>query len=100
MVETFVSLLEKSNKTPRIVNVTSGAGSIGLRLGDPHEHQKMKVLPYRSSKAALNMLTACQAYEFGPKGWKVFCFCPGFTESNLGPMVYPPLSYSPWTLVH
>jgi NAD(P)-dependent dehydrogenase (short-subunit alcohol dehydrogenase family) len=44
-------------------------------------------VPYRTSKAALNMLTACQDYEYGPKGWKVFCFCPGFTESNLGPMV-------------
>ena len=43
-------------------------------------------LPYRVSKAALNMLTVCQAYEYGPRGWKVFAFCPGFTESNLGPM--------------
>jgi len=33
------------------------------------------------------MLTACQDYEYGPRGWKVFCFCPGFTESNLGPRV-------------
>jgi NAD(P)-dependent dehydrogenase (short-subunit alcohol dehydrogenase family) len=87
VVETFVPLLDKSNKVVRIVNVTSGAGSISLRLGDPHEHQKMKTLPYRASKAALNMLMACQAYEYGERGWKVFCFCPGFTESGLSPMV-------------
>jgi hypothetical protein len=31
------------------------------------------------------MITACQAYEYGPLGWKVFNFCPGFTESNLSP---------------
>ncbi|KAH6877990.1 hypothetical protein BKA58DRAFT_426897 [Alternaria rosae] len=88
IVETFAPLLAKSaqmGKTPRIINVTSGAGSIGLRSDRGNPHQAMKVLPYRTSKAALNMLTACQDYEYGPKGWKVFCFCPGFTESNLGP---------------
>ncbi|KAF1947325.1 NAD(P)-binding protein [Clathrospora elynae] len=87
VVETFAPLLEKSTaKTPRIINVTSGAGSISLRLGTTNPHQKMKMVPYRVSKAALNMLTACQAYEYGEKGWKVFCFCPGFTESGIGPM--------------
>lgn len=29
------------------------------------------------------MITACQAVEYGPLGWKVFAFCPGFTASNL-----------------
>jgi hypothetical protein len=32
------------------------------------------------------MITACQAYEYGPLGWKVFNFCPGFTVSNLSAM--------------
>jgi hypothetical protein len=31
------------------------------------------------------MLTVCQAYEYGPKGWKIFAFCPGHTHSNFGP---------------
>jgi NAD(P)-dependent dehydrogenase (short-subunit alcohol dehydrogenase family) len=43
-------------------------------------------VPYRASKTALHMITACQAYEYGPLGWKVFNFCPGFTESNMSPM--------------
>ncbi len=30
------------------------------------------------------MINACQAYEYGELGWKVFLFCPGFTVSNLG----------------
>ncbi|KAI4653737.1 hypothetical protein J4E93_001504 [Alternaria ventricosa] len=92
IVETFAPFLAKSaemGKTPRILNVSSGAGSIGLRSDRTNPHQAMKNLPYRSSKAALNMLTACQDYEYGPKGWKVFCFCPGFTESNLGPRNKP-----------
>lgn len=32
------------------------------------------------------MLTACQAHEYGPLGWKVVAFCPGYTESNLSTM--------------
>ena len=47
---------------------------------------KQKVIQYRTSKAALNMITACQAVHYGELGFKVFAFCPGFTVSNLGPM--------------
>ncbi|KAF2819868.1 NAD(P)-binding protein [Ophiobolus disseminans] len=86
VVQAFTPLLAKSTKTPRIVNVTSGAGSISLRVDYTNEHQKMVAIPYRTSKAVLNMVTVCQAYEHGPKGWKVFAYCPGHTESDLGPM--------------
>jgi NAD(P)-dependent dehydrogenase (short-subunit alcohol dehydrogenase family) len=47
IVETFAKLLEKSEKmgrTPRIINVTSGAGSIGLRSDRTNPHQEMKVV--------------------------------------------------------
>jgi NAD(P)-dependent dehydrogenase (short-subunit alcohol dehydrogenase family) len=44
VVEFFAPLLLKSTKTPRIVNVTSGAGSISLRLDDTNPHQKRKVV--------------------------------------------------------
>ncbi|KAL6705867.1 hypothetical protein ACN47E_006327 [Coniothyrium glycines] len=68
VVAEFESLLSRSKKTPRIIN------------------QDMGIAPYRASKAALNMLTACQADYYGPKGWKVFAYCPGFTESGLSDM--------------
>jgi NAD(P)-dependent dehydrogenase (short-subunit alcohol dehydrogenase family) len=45
VVEAFVPLLKKSRdmgNTPRIVNVTSGAGSIGLRSDRSNPHQAMK----------------------------------------------------------
>jgi NAD(P)-dependent dehydrogenase (short-subunit alcohol dehydrogenase family) len=45
----------------------------------------MKTVPYRASKAALNMITACQSVEYGEDGFKVFAYCPGFTVSSLGP---------------
>ena len=84
-VEAFAPLLEKSNQTPRIINVSSGGGSVGLRLDPNNEYYALKADQYRVSKAALNMASACQAVEYGPKGWKIFLFCPGFTVSNLGP---------------
>jgi NAD(P)-dependent dehydrogenase (short-subunit alcohol dehydrogenase family) len=86
VVEAFAPLLSRSITTARIINVTSGAGSISLRLNDTNPHQAMKVVPYRVSKAALHMVTACQCYEYREEGWKIFNFCPGFTESELGPM--------------
>ena len=85
VVSVFASLLQKSTITPRIINVSSGAGSIGRRLDSSSPSYKMKVMEYRAGKAALNMITACQWVEYGPAGIKVFAFCPGFTVSNLGP---------------
>jgi NAD(P)-dependent dehydrogenase (short-subunit alcohol dehydrogenase family) len=41
-VAAFAGLLEKSEKTARVINVTSGAGSISLRLDDTNPHQTMK----------------------------------------------------------
>lgn len=87
LVEVFEPLLKKSTATtPRIINVTSGAGSISIRLDPTHPTYGLKVVPYRTSKAALNMVSACQAVEYGPLGWKVFCYNPGFTASNLSEM--------------
>jgi len=85
MVEAFAPLLEKSTRTPRIINVTSGAGSIETRLDSASPFYTLKANHYRASKTALNMITACQAVEYGEKGFKVFAFCPGFTVSELGP---------------
>lgn len=87
LIEALEPLLKKSTAaTPRIVNVTSGAGSLTRRLDPTKPLYDQKAVPYRTSKAALNMVSACQAYEYGPLGWKVFCYNPGFTVSNLSGM--------------
>lgn len=85
MGEYFSPLLKKAIGTPRIVNVTSGAGSISLRLNRSEPTNARKVIPYRVSKAAMNMVAACQWYEYGAEGFKVFIYGPGFTESDLSP---------------
>ncbi|KAH7079775.1 hypothetical protein FB567DRAFT_607231 [Paraphoma chrysanthemicola] len=86
MVKAFTPLLSRSRNTPRIINVSSSAGSIASRLNPSDMFYSMMLEQYRASKSALNMITACQIVEYHEKGWKVFLYCPGFTESNLSPL--------------
>ncbi|EME39003.1 hypothetical protein DOTSEDRAFT_139568 [Dothistroma septosporum NZE10] len=86
MGEAFGPLLLKSPTTARIVNVSSGAGSMSSRLNKELVSYRMSAIHYRASKAALNMVTVNQAVEFGDRGVKVFAYCPGFTVSNLSGM--------------
>ncbi|KAI4100254.1 MAG: hypothetical protein LQ339_005561 [Xanthoria mediterranea] len=83
MGDYFAPLLRKSTGTPRIINVSSGAGSITVRLDRSHPRAAMKATAYRVSKAAMNMVGACQCSEFGGEGFKIFIYGPGYTESNL-----------------
>ena len=85
MAGAFAPLLKESKASPRIVNITSGAGSIACRLNRDSPTYKLQGYQYRASKAALNMITACQFVEYEPAGIKVFLYDPGFTQSNLGP---------------
>ena len=79
----FAPLLKKSITTPRIVNVSSGAGSMSRKLDPTSPMYRESHIQYRASKSALSMVTACQAVEYGDQGFKVFAYCPGFTVSNL-----------------
>ncbi|KAF2160214.1 hypothetical protein M409DRAFT_29299 [Zasmidium cellare ATCC 36951] len=82
--EAFGPLLKGA--TPRIVNVSSGAGSITRRLDPTSVMYKTSAVHYRASKAAMNMISADLSVLYGEKGVKVFAFCPGFTESGLSGM--------------
>ncbi|EKG11350.1 Cytochrome P450 [Macrophomina phaseolina MS6] len=92
----FAPLLHKSTASPaRIVNVSSGAGSIARRLDPSSPIYSVQAVQYRASKAALHMVTACQVYEFESAGIKVFAYDPGFTQSNLGPHNKPEFGAKP-----
>jgi NAD(P)-dependent dehydrogenase (short-subunit alcohol dehydrogenase family) len=78
----FAPLLQKSNDA-RIINISSGMGSITRRLDALSPMYKVQATTYRVSKAALNMITACQVAEYGDQGVRVFAYDPGFTVSNL-----------------
>lgn len=87
ITEAFAPLLEKSTATPvRIVFVSSHTGSLGLRVDHSSEWYQRLSNPsfpiYRSSKAALNMLTLHYAAKFQSKGWKVNASCPNLTATN------------------
>lgn len=80
----FAPLLKKAAGTARIVNVTSGAGSITNRLDPNGIGNTHKAIPYRVSKTAMHMVFASQVREFEEEGIKVFLYGPGHTVSNLG----------------
>ena len=71
-----VAPLLKKSKSPKIINITSELDST-----DPWH--KLSGDAYRMSKAALNMLTACQLVEFQDAGVKVWAFCPGYVVTDV-----------------
>jgi len=68
----------------RVINVSTGMGSVALKLDHSHWTAPLPALPYRVSKTALSMVTAQLVYEFKDEGVLFFTVCPGFTVSNLG----------------
>lgn len=78
----FLPLLRRS-PSPRIVNVSSGMGSISM-IADPDvELTKLNQAAYQSSKAALNALTVLYANELRDEGVKVNAVCPGYRATEL-----------------
>lgn len=86
VTEAFTPLLEKATSPARIVFVSSHTGSLTLRSDASsswHERMSRASFPiYRSSKAALNMLTLHYAAKFESKGWKVNASCPNLTATS------------------
>jgi NAD(P)-dependent dehydrogenase (short-subunit alcohol dehydrogenase family) len=71
----FLPLLRRSPH-PRLVNVSSGGGSISqMRAGTP---------AYSVSKAALNALTRILAAELRPNRVLVNAICPGWVATDMG----------------
>jgi len=72
----FVPLLEKG-ANPRIVNISSGAGSVSAK-------NDYGYYAYAASKAALNMVTRGLAAEFRPRGICVVAMTPGWVKTDMG----------------
>lgn len=85
LVEALEPLLKKSS-APRIIHVSSSLGSVTTRLDPADRWKHVKGDVYRASKSALDMLAACQRYNYaqpGGGGIKVCAFNPGWCVSNL-----------------
>ncbi len=79
--QAFLDLLRQSSE-PRIVNVTSGLGSLTLHSDPTWKYYHAKGACYTSSKAALNAYTVVLAYELRDTAFKVNAVDPGYTATD------------------
>jgi NAD(P)-dependent dehydrogenase (short-subunit alcohol dehydrogenase family) len=77
----FLPALRRSEH-PRIVNISSGTGSLAWSTGSQFPHQG-SYAAYRSSKAALNALTIFYAHTLADDGIKVNALAPGLRRTDL-----------------
>jgi Short-chain dehydrogenases of various substrate specificities len=82
VTQAMLPLLRKA-KSARIVNVSSGLGSLAHNSDPNWEFANVKMMGYNASKAALNMLTVQLAAELRDAGIKVNSADPGFTATDL-----------------
>lgn len=79
--QAFIGLLKQSQE-PRIVNVTSGLGSLTLHSDPNWKYYHVKGACYTSSKAALNAYTIVLAYELRDTSFKINVVDPGYTATD------------------
>lgn len=84
----FVPALRRSAH-PRIVNISSGTGSLAWSTGENPQFDFQRAAgsgaAYRSSKAALNALTVFYAQALADDHVKVNALAPGLRATNLNP---------------
>jgi NAD(P)-dependent dehydrogenase (short-subunit alcohol dehydrogenase family) len=78
----MLPLLRKS-PAGRIVNVSSGLGSLTFNRDFASQFADVKLIGYCASKAAVNMLTVHLAYELRDTPIKVNSADPGYTTTDL-----------------
>ena len=82
MIGALLPLLKKS-EAGRIVNLSSGLGSLTQNSDPNWPFGYVKALAYNSSKAALNMITVIFADELKDTAIKVNAADPGYTMTDL-----------------
>ncbi|MBI0330237.1 SDR family NAD(P)-dependent oxidoreductase [Burkholderia plantarii] len=80
--QAMLPLLRRS-PVSRIVNVSSGVGSLATNLDPAFPYRGIFGPVYPASKTALNALTVAMAIELEPEGIPVNAVSPGFTKTNL-----------------
>jgi NAD(P)-dependent dehydrogenase (short-subunit alcohol dehydrogenase family) len=86
VTQAFLPALRRSAR-PRIVNISSGTGSLTWSSGDNPQFDWRQVkgggLAYRSSKTALNAITLLTAQALAVDGILVNALAPGLRKTNL-----------------
>jgi len=80
--QAMLPLLRESSDA-RIVNVSSGVGSLTTNADPSHPYHASYSPVYPASKAALNAITLAIMIELESTGIKVNLVSPGFTKTNL-----------------
>ncbi len=81
VTQAFIDLLRQS-PDPRIVNVTSGLGSLTLQSDPSWKSYQVKPASYMASKAALNAYTIATAWYLRDTRFKVNAVDPGYTATD------------------
>ena len=81
----YQAMLPILRETPgaRIVNVSSGVGSLTANSDPAFAYRAIFGPVYPASKTALNALTVAMAIELEPEGIRVNAISPGYTRTNL-----------------
>ncbi len=81
----YQAMLPLLRATPgaRIVNVSSGVGSLTTNSDPAFAYRGIFGPVYPASKTALNALTVAMAIELEPEGIRVSAVSPGYTRTNL-----------------
>ena len=80
--QVMLPLLRESSDA-RIVNVSSGVGSLTMNADPASQYRAFYSPVYPASKAALNAITLAMMIELESTGIKVNLVSPGFTKTNL-----------------
>ena len=81
VTQAFTDLMRQSPE-PRIVNVTSGLGSLTLHDDPAWQYYSVKPAAYVASKAALNAYSIVLAYDLRDTPFKVNAVDPGYTATD------------------
>ncbi|MCF0055940.1 SDR family oxidoreductase [Dyadobacter sp. CY356] len=81
VTQAFIDLMKLSSE-PRIVNVTSGLGSLTLHSDPEWKYYGVKPAAYVASKAALNAYTIVLAYDLRDSSFKVNAVDPSYTATD------------------
>ncbi len=78
VAQAFADLLAKGDY-PRLINISSGAGSIA-------ERQSGSWYAYNTSKSGVNMVSRLLGFELGARGIIVIALNPGWVQTDMGNM--------------
>jgi NAD(P)-dependent dehydrogenase (short-subunit alcohol dehydrogenase family) len=85
VLSVYQAMLPLLRETPgaRIVNVSSGVGSLSMNSDRANAYRAIFGPVYPASKTALNALMLAMALELEPECTKVNAVSPGYTKTNL-----------------